>query len=222
MQQAHVIFNPSSGSYSVDRQQQILFALNRGGISAKPYLPFGEQETMAVVRELCVSQKLPLIVAVGGDGTINTVINGMQPQRATLGVIPLGTANVLAWELGIKSIEEAVQRLATGTPRPFSVGEVTTANGSRRFLLMAGIGIDGAVVAGVRNTETRRLGKLAYLLSAIREIWRWDASLLAVNDGQRSCSCHSVIVANAAHYGGPYRLAQQTDMFSEGVELVPL
>lgn len=222
MQTAHVIFNPASGSYAIDRQQRILAALSQAGISAQPYLPSGEPETMALVRELCVSREQPLIVAVGGDGTINTVINGMQPQQATLGVIPLGTANVLAWELGIRSIEAAVQRLATGVPRPFSVGEVTIANGSRRFLLMAGIGIDGAVVAGVRNTEKRRWGKVAYLLSAIREIWRWDASMLMVSDGQRSCSCHSVIVANAAHYGGPYRLAQQTDLFREGVELVPL
>jgi diacylglycerol kinase family enzyme len=87
---------------------------------------------------------------------------------------------------------------------------------------MAGIGIDGAVVAGVREREKRRLGKLAYVLSGVREIWRWDTSMLTVSDGQRSRTCHSVIVANAAHYGGPYRLARQTDIFDAGFELILL
>lgn len=222
MRITHVVFNPASGSYTRSSRDLILTALQRSGFKPQLLELPDEAATIAAVSRLCREEDQPLIVAVGGDGTINTVVNGMLPQRALLGVIPLGTANVLAWELGIRSIEQAVQRLATGSPRPFAVGEAVTASGTRRFLLMAGIGIDGAVVAGVRGREKQRWGKLAYLFAGLRELRQWDQRLLTISDGQRSCSCHSVIVANAAHYGGPYRLARQTDLFSRGLELVPL
>jgi diacylglycerol kinase family enzyme len=158
---------------------------------------------------------------VGGDGTINSVINGMTPKGATLGVIPLGTANVLAWELGIRSIEAALKRIAHGQQRLFSVGEVSSAAGQRRFLLMAGIGLDAAAVAGVRPEEKARLGKLAYLLSGLRRFVDWDRSLLTVSDGRRSERCHSLIVANACHYGGPYRLAPGAEIFAPRLEVLP-
>jgi len=222
MQTAHVVFNPASGSYSAGRAARILTALRRAGIDPQPLLPGNEAEAIATVRELCDPERQPLIIAAGGDGTINTVINGLTRQGATLGVIPLGTANVLAWELGIRSLDGAVQRIAAGTRRQFSVGEATSATGSRRFLLMAGVGIDGAIVAGMRAGEKRCLGKLAYLLSALRTIRQWDRTTLTVSDGQRSSECHSVVIANASHYGGPYRLAPQAAIFSSHLDVVPL
>ena len=222
MRAAHVMFNPVSGSYSARRADQILSLLRGAGIEPQPMLPASEQAAKAQVRALCQGEHRPLIIAVGGDGTINTVINGLEPQSATLGVIPLGTANVLARELGIRTIADAVARIAAGSVRPFSVGEVASSAGSRRFLLMAGIGIDGAVVGGVRSGEKRRLGKLAYLLSALRQLRDWDRSALTVSDGQRSVECHTAIIANAAHYGGPYIMAPTADIFAPTLAVVPL
>ena len=220
MQTAHVIFNPASGSYSTHRTDRILAALRRAGIDPQPLLPGSEAEAIGTVRALCNPAHPPLIIAVGGDGTVNTVINGMTPQGATLGVIPLGTANVLAWELGIRSIDAAVQRIASGRQRLFSVGEATSATGSRRFLLMAGVGLDAAAVAGVRPGEKARLGKLAYLLSGLRQLRDWDRSTFTISDGQRSIDCHSAIIANACHYGGPYRLAPSAEIFSPQLEIL--
>ena len=221
LQIAHVVFNPASGSYSPARAERILAGLRRAGMDPQPLLPGSEAAAIGAVRALCDPARPPLIIAVGGDGTINTVINGMTPQGATLGVIPLGTANVLAWELGIRSIEAALQRIAHGRLRPFTVGEATSAEGTRRFLLMAGVGLDAAAVAGVRPAEKARLGKLAYLFAGLRQLRDWDRSLLTVSDGQRSVSCHSVIVTNASHYGGPYRLAPGAEIFAPQLELLP-
>ncbi len=220
---AYVVFNPASGSYSPQRTERILTALQRGGVTVSEALfPGSVDEAVTVVRGLCLSRQQPLIIAVGGDGTINTVINGMVEQRATLGVIPLGTANVLAWELGIRSIDGAIERIVNGRPRAFTVGEATTAAGTRRFLLMAGIGLDAAAVADVRPAEKERLGGLAYLLSGLRQLKEWDRSTVTVSDGQRSMACHSVLVTNACHYAGPYRLAPQASIFSPRLEVVPL
>lgn len=220
-QSAYVIFNPASGSYSPYRADRILKGLRAAGLPVEPLLPASQAEAIGAVRALCDPARPPLIIAVGGDGTINTVINGMTPQGATLGVIPLGTANVLAWELGIRSIETALKRIAHGRLRPFTVGEATSAEGTRRFLLMAGIGLDAAAVAGVRPAEKARLGKLAYLLSGLRQLWAWDDNIITVSDGQRSIDCHSAIIANACHYGGPYRLAPGAEIFAPRLELLP-
>jgi diacylglycerol kinase family enzyme len=196
--------------------------LLEAGIVATPLLPESEADAISTVRGLCNCGDRPLIIAAGGDGTVNTVINGMERESATLGVIPLGTANVLARELGITSLSEAVARIATGTPRPFSVGHVQSSATTRLFLLMAGVGIDGAIVAGVRPDEKRRLGKLAYLLSGLRRMVDWDRTQLTVSDGERSATCHSVVIANAAHYGGPYILAPGADIFSPALDVVTL
>ncbi|MDY0384781.1 diacylglycerol/lipid kinase family protein [Trichlorobacter sp.] len=221
LQIAHVVFNPASGSYSPARAERILAGLRRAGMDPQPLLPGSEAAAIGAVRALCDPARPPLIIAVGGDGTINTVINGMTPKGATLGVIPLGTANVLAWELGIRSIEAALQRIAHGRLRPFTVGEATSAEGTRRFLLMAGIGLDAAAVAGVRPAEKARLGKLAYLFAGLRQLRDWDRSLITISDGQRSERCHAVIISNACHYGGPYRLAPGAEIFTPQLEVLP-
>lgn len=218
---AHVVFNPASGSYTPSRADRILNGLRAAGLVTELLLPESPDEAIGSVRALCNPAQPPLIIAVGGDGTINTVINGMAPQGATLGVIPLGTANVLAWELGIRSIEAALKRIVSGRLRPFTVGEATTAEGSRRFLLMAGIGLDAAAVAGVRPGEKARLGKLAYLLSGLRQLRDWDRSTITISDGQRNERCHSVIISNACHYGGPYRLAPGAEIFAPQLEVLP-
>jgi diacylglycerol kinase family enzyme len=218
---AHVVFNPTSGSYTPARVDRILHGLRRAGLAPQPLLPESMDEAISAVRDLCNPARPPLIIAVGGDGTINTVINGMTPQGATLGVIPLGTANVLAWELGIRSIDAALQRIAHGQQRLFSVGEATSARGTRRFLLMAGIGLDAAAVAGVRPGEKARLGKLAYLLSGLRQLRDWERGIITVSDGQRSENCHSVIITNACHYGGPYRLAPGAEIFAPQLAVLP-
>ncbi len=87
---------------------------------------------------------------------------------------------------------------------------------------MAGIGIDAAAVAGVRPTEKRLLGKGAYILSGLRQLCNWDKSSITVICGEREVRCNSLVVANAAHYAGPYRLAPQASPFSPDLAIIPM
>lgn len=222
MKKAHVVFNPASGSFSKKQAELILAALREKGIDPSPLMPASEAEAISQVKSLCTNENQPLVIAVGGDGTINTVINGMPEKSATLAVIPLGTANVLSLELGIRSIDDAITRIASGTVRDFSVGEVKSALGSRRFMLMAGIGIDGAVVANVRSKEKKTLGRLAYLLAALRTLLQWDNLQQTVSDSLNSAECHSAVIANAANYGGPFCLAPQAGIFTRHLQVIPL
>lgn len=223
MQTVHVVFNPASGSFSPGRSALILSLLRAAGLDPRPLLPQSPAEAHQSIAELCSRPSSPpVIIAVGGDGTVNTVINSIPRNGATLGIIPLGTANVMARELGISSLHDAVSRITRGTVRPFAVGEASSAWGSRRFALMAGVGFDAAAVADVRPAEKRLLGKGAYLLAGLRRCRSWDHRPLTVASGSRTLICDSLIIANAAHYAGPYRLAPGADLFSPQLEVVAL
>ncbi len=215
-----VIINPVSGGYAEEKRRALAAALERAGLAPEFLLTGGPDDPARFARRLCAEREHPLIVACGGDGTVNGVINGLDPGRATLAVAPFGTANVLARELGISSIEEAAARIARGATRPMAVGLLQAEDRRRYFFLMAGIGFDGAVVEGVREGEKKRFGKGAYLLSALRILGSWQTDLLEIDaDGERVL-CHSAVVCNAARYGGGFVLARGADIFTPGFQVV--
>jgi diacylglycerol kinase (ATP) len=219
-QRTFLIVNPTSGSFSQSRLEQVMSALRQSGLDPE-LMPTGSaQDATLFAARICAETADPLVLVAGGDGTVNGVLNGLVAGVATLGVIPLGTSNVLARELKIDSVADALARVARGASRPISVGELECAGQRRRFLLMVGVGVDGAVVQGVRLREKKLVGKGAYLLSALRVLLGWDSGDLQVTAGGRSLNCHSVIVCNAARYGGNFLLAPQGDLFSPGFQVL--
>ena len=115
-----------------------------------------------------------LVVAAGGDGTISDVVNGIlqaAPLQARLGIVPIGSGNDLAWDLGVSTeLETAVSQLFNGSPKPIDLGRIEDEHGrSRVFDNNLGIGFDATVVI---QTETikRFHGFLKYLLAVIHTI----------------------------------------------------
>lgn len=215
-----LIVNPTSGSFSQKKVDAIMAGLRERGFAPELMPTKSAADPARFAARLCAEVSDPLIVVAGGDGTVNGVLSGLAHGAATLGVVPLGTANVLARELKIATVDDALDRIARGSCRSLSVGEIEYEGQRRRFVLMAGAGVDGAVVRGVRLAEKRVLGKGAYLLSALRVLRDWDGSELSVTGGGRSVSCHGVIVCNAARYGGEFVLAPQADLFTSGFQVV--
>ena len=209
-----LIVNPVSGGYSEQRLRKVVSALEAGGLAPELLLTENANDAELFSRRICQEQEEPFIIAAGGDGTVNGVINGLAAEKATLAVLPLGTANVLAKELGIKTLSDAAERIVIGTTRSLTVGLLEAGGLRRRFLLMAGIGVDGFVVRGVRVREKRVIGKGAYLLSAARLLCRWERERLEVTGGGRRIECQSVVVCNAARYGGGFILAPGADLFT--------
>ena len=119
------------------------------------------------------AQNSDLVLACGGDGTVHDVLQGVAGTAATLGVIPFGTHNALAAHLGL-ALEpvRALAQLLGYTPRSIPLGQATHAAGQRWFLIMAGAGPDGALVAQTSSSAARlaksRLGRHAYTLQAAR------------------------------------------------------
>lgn len=217
-----VFANPLSGGYSPKRISEALSMLSSQG-----YFPRVEEITTPAeaalrARGLCEETSRPFIVVAGGDGTINGVVNGLVPGVATLAVLPLGTSNVLSRELGITSLAHALEKIAAGISRHAAVGHIQGSGESRYFLLMAGIGVDGAVVKGVRAAEKRLLGKGAYLLSALRLLSKWEEGTVRVVAETSEIECHSVIVCNASRYGGNRVIAPGASLFEPELQVICL
>ena len=98
-------------------------------------------EATRCATRICSREEHPVIIVGGGDGTVNGVINGLPFGRATVAVVPLGTANVLAQEVGIRSLDDAVERIVTGATRTPAIGLLQADRRKQYFLLMAGVGL---------------------------------------------------------------------------------
>jgi diacylglycerol kinase family enzyme len=162
--------------------------------------------------ESCDAARHAVIAVAGGDGTINEVVNGLAARRdaaPALGIVPLGTANVLAHELGLGSSAMAIARtLTAGREVLVQPGQATNGAGSPRcFSLMAGAGFDAKVVAGISAPFKRRWGRAAYVWRSLIEARRYRPVRYGVEiDGVRH-EASSVIVTRSRHYAGPYVVA---------------
>lgn len=217
-----LLFNPLSGGYTPEKIKMALSALRGFGLDPESREVLSPEEAAAYAEEACANHHPPLLVVAGGDGTINGVVNGLIPGRATIAVLPFGTSNVLARELGISTADQALEKIAAGVSRPATVGCVEKGDTGRYFLLMAGIGVDGEIVKGVRTREKRLLKKGAYLLSALRLISAWKTDRLEVVSGDRVTDCHSVIVCNASKYAGNAIIAPSASLFDPELRVVCL
>jgi diacylglycerol kinase (ATP) len=215
-----VIINPLSGSFSPRRLSTALDFLVNHGFSPELQEARTPESAAGIAQAACRSRQNPLIIIAAGDGTINAVVNGLTPDTATLAVIPFGTSNVLCRELGIRSSQDALEKIATGTCRTLCVGQLEKGETKRIFLLMAGVGLDGLVVKGVAPREKRLLKKGAYLLSALRVLFSWEKGRLEVVSGSRVVDCHSVIICNGAKYGGNTLLAPGASLFEPELQVI--
>ena len=220
MRNCAIIANRGAGSFSRQSFDSLCLKIESAGTAVLRCFCSDFAEMTDKAAELSGSADSPIIVAAGGDGTINAVFNGLAGKSATCAILPMGTANVMAIELKIDSSEDAVARITSGNPHPFTSGLINSSSRSSRFFLMAGAGFDGQVVKGVSLKEKKLLGKGAYVLSALRSFAAWDFSELQITTGDEEFSCNSLIICNSSRYGGSFSLAPSASIFSPGFELV--
>lgn len=216
----YLFTNPSSGHHSADRLQTVLERLRARGVVPEIFQVRTPAEIFACCGRINTEADRPLVIVAGGDGTFNAVVNGLVPGTATLAVLPFGTSNVLAAEIGITSIDDALARIAAGTTRPLSVGVLELAGSSHRFVLMAGIGLDGAVVRDVWPLGKRLLRQGAYALSALKSVASWNSARFELGTPGDVVSCHTAIICNASRYGGNFILSPGCSPFQPGLSAV--
>jgi diacylglycerol kinase (ATP) len=159
-----------------------------------------------------------LILVLGGDGTVNETINGMIGSEAHLGVLPGGTANVLAMELGLGSkLERAIDRLSSCVPKRISLGKIGTP--TRHFLMMAGAGFDAQVVCDLRPGLKSKTGKFAYWVAGFSQIVKRVGQLETRING-RTYPCGFTLAARVRNYGGDLELARGASLLNNEFETV--
>ena len=179
--------------------------------------------TAGLIARRSIADGAELILAAGGDGTINEIAEGVAFSDVPLGVLPAGTANVLANEMGLgSSIERAAANLATCIPTRISVGRLQCVNGSERtrlFLLMAGIGLDAKIVYNISLPLKARFGKLAYWVGGFSQLGRELDEFEVLVDGRR-VNCSFALISKVRNYGGDLEIAQSATLLDDQFEVV--
>ncbi|NIA71197.1 diacylglycerol kinase family lipid kinase [Pelagibius litoralis] len=210
-----VIYNPTAGGSRRRRFEAVLADLTDLGcpMDVRPTTGPGDAGHFAAEAD---AAEHDLIVAAGGDGTINEVVNGLvdltEPRvRPPLAILPLGTANVLAAELGLQTVPRQIAEvIAGGAVRSVCLGQARGADGQVRiFSLMAGAGFDARVVDAVDLRLKRILGKGAYVVESLRQMCRRQPPPLRVTIDGRAYEAASVVVSNGRFYAGRFLLAPE-------------
>lgn len=162
-----------------------------------------------------------LIIAAGGDGTINEVINGLANSPVPLGILPAGTANVLASEVGLKrNLAAAAKQMAGCMPERVPLGMVQFPSGEKRhFLLMAGVGFDAEIIYHLSANWKEKLGKFSYFLGGIRRIGKRLSEFEVRIDGVAR-PCTFALISKVRNYGGDFEIASEVRLHDEAFEVI--
>ncbi len=215
-----VVFNPVAGRRRTGLLWRVLDVLVANGVRVELAETHSPGHARSLAREAACAGA-SMVVAAGGDGTIAEVANGLLGSPARLGVIPLGTANVLAHELALPFAPRAVAAaLAFGRTRPIWPGLASGAGESRLFVQMLGVGFDADVVHHLSAPLKRALGRGAYGLQILRELVRYRFMPIRLRlDGQET-QAGSVIVCKGRLYGGRFLLAPEACAERPGFSVV--
>jgi diacylglycerol kinase (ATP) len=193
-----VILNPTARSERARRWQERVRSICGDSVLCATSHP-GEAEKLA---RNAVREGFERIVAAGGDGTINEVVNGIAGSDAALGLLPIGTMNVFATELGLPSYDlnrcwEIIKAEHT------RLIDLPSANG-KHFVQLAGVGLDAQVVKETSLAFKRNFGPLSYLFSAAQIAGRQPPRLLIESENAVTDEGSFILIGNGRRYGGPF------------------
>lgn len=212
----HFIANPKAGRGRQALAADIADRLRAAGATVNFCSQASEAASFEEARSAAGKGAADVIVAAGGDGTIRLAAKAVAGTGVPLGVIPLGTGNVLAHEVGLPRDAAGIARLLLeGSARPVNTA---MANGEL-FLLMAGAGFDGRIIRALDHRLKGRIGKLAYLPPVLGALAHGADQLHVTIDGKAHRTTW-VVVANASRYGGNFVIAPGASILSPGLEVV--
>jgi YegS/Rv2252/BmrU family lipid kinase len=222
-----LILNPISGKK--DHPEQLKLVLELLG-SAGMYPDIRETRRRGDAHQFAkeaVEEGYEIVIAAGGDGTVNEVANGLVGSAVKLAIIPLGTANVLALETGIPlDPVAAASIIVQGRSQSITLGHITYCDPAQKdtrdnhFLMMAGIGFDGGVLKEIKREHITRLGKLAYVTTALNLLFQYKSPPLAISvDREKKFRGYGVIASNGKYYGGKFRVAPKAEITDSFLDL---
>jgi YegS/Rv2252/BmrU family lipid kinase len=199
-----VILNPRAGGLDGARDWQDRVESLVGGWPIRVTSHAGDAE---VLTRQAVEEGFRCIVAAGGDGTVHQVANGIDCSKVALGILPLGTVNVFAMELGLPSNDLELCRdvIAAGNTR---LVDLPSAN-RKYFVQLGGVGLDAQAVKETSVAFKRSLGPLSYLISAAQIAARQPPTLFIETENASPREGSFVLIGNGRLYGGPFPFFKQ-------------
>ena len=229
---AAIIYNPLAGRRRGLRTRHLQEArqvLARAGIECE-LVPTAAAGQAGMLAAQAANSGADLVIASGGDGTLNEVVNGMTrdpiARRTPLAVLPSGTANVLAKELGIPwDLPRAAALIPRGTAVRISVGRIISedaanAAADRYFLSLAGAGPDGALVHAVDVSLKLKTGVFAYWIEGAKQLLKYEFPKFRAHAGSETIDATLAVIGRTKHYGGPFRITTGADLFGDEFEIV--
>ena len=243
---AILIINPKSGNtkrkmppifkWTYKKFEKTVISISKPKITA--------QEIIEEVRKICVKANIKLdikftkhpkhameiaegaknkygmVIAAGGDGTVNEVINGIIGSKIPLAIIPFGSTNVLALELGVPfNISKASELIVHGKKLKIDLGYAKTSQEARYFSMMVDVGFIPKLIEGINPEVKKRFGNIAYLFSGIRQLLTYKWQNIHVEHKYHSVG-YFVIVSNSKDYGGEFQITDRASITDGLLDLV--
>lgn len=203
-----VIFNPAARGEKSKRVQQLLASKNSEEVRVAHTARAGDATQLAA---RAVAEGYHVVVAAGGDGTVNEVVNGLAQSAAALAILPLGTVNVFARELGIPTNLDAAWQVArNGFVRTVDLAVAEAGGTCRYFAQLAGVGFDARAVRTASWELKKRVGPVSYVWAGLKVLREPPINVdVSVNGNANAARGAAIFVGNGRFYGGPFKLFPQ-------------
>jgi diacylglycerol kinase (ATP) len=232
LRNALLIHNPNAGNGGNGRRRMLDEArriFSSAGIEAELTETRGPGDATEMAYRASAEGR-QLVIACGGDGTLNEVVNGLATQqnghRVPLALLPGGTANVLAKELHLPwDIPSAAEKLVHGEIKDIALGLATPLEQpekKRYFLSVAGSGPDGMIVYAIDLDLKARVGIMAYWWQGAYEVFRYKFPHFRVVSGGQTLDASLLVVGRTKNYGGPFKITTGADLYEDQFELLAL
>jgi YegS/Rv2252/BmrU family lipid kinase len=229
---AVLIYNPTSGRRRHRRFVEIEQAarlLKEAGIATEIAPTTGPNSATHIARE-AVEKRRGMVIACGGDGTINEIINGLAGSHVPMALLPAGTANILAKELRIPwDIPHAARLIPGGAIRRIALGIAFPLNGNaseamphtgRYFLSVGGAGPDGAIVNGVHKGLKDSAGVVAYWIEGVRQLFGYSFPEMRIRSDGQERKATILIAGRTVNYGGPFKITTGANLYENSFEFL--
>ncbi|MCS7337940.1 MAG: diacylglycerol kinase family lipid kinase [Verrucomicrobiae bacterium] len=207
-----MIFNPAARGTKAERLKKFVQSMDPGVVLRSTSGP----NAAVALAAAAVREGFDTVVAAGGDGTLNEVLNGLGSvpgglAQTRLGVLPLGTMNVFARDIGLPlALEPAWHVIRAGKEKRIDIGSVEfgadEVRAKRYFIQMAGAGLDARAIELVDFAAKKAVGPVAYVLAGLKAL-RHRQPKIGVNiDGTEQVEGEFILFGNGRLYGGPFRV----------------
>jgi YegS/Rv2252/BmrU family lipid kinase len=218
-----LIYNPFAGGLRGGKASHLLDAekaLGKYGAAVEKFATDAPRSAGKLAAR-GIANGSDLIVVAGGDGTISEAIEGVAGTDVPVAVLPAGTANVLACEMGVsRNLGKAAEALLSYPVERISTGRIESRDEApRSFLLMAGAGLDAYIVYSLDTSLKQKLGKVAYWLAGFKQFGR-TLEEFSVSANGREYQCSFALISKVRNYGGDLEIAQAVSLLDDEFEVV--